>query len=887
MRNLEASSNKKAEELTKISESLEKLGAQLNLKKNSAENVEGVNTENKNQPPKNESAEEKTNEPQSEEDVFKVASARVMDFVDKRIKEEKEKLANKDYSKKETPVEPEEEEKRSKIVEEKVAKEKEETKTEETSEEVKSTSKTYVAGTTVEFTEEGIKVVENKEETKENQDAVLLEKLAQKHLDDLNKVENLKNERETLVNPKGENAPKRKTAKEEKQKEKTTQQGEETPEGKEEIPLEKQLDDARQAYASAFKDFKKQSSSWFSRNITHKIFGFKAKESKIPQSLKDLEKGYDKLAVEYGKKMYADKKTELEKSDKPKEEQEKELLQYKQKEIFKRVVIEEQQKLNTLKVENLPPKEKNLLKRALDGYLKLPKGAKIAISVTLSLPVIYLITPGAVAAAGGVAFYATKKFARATAGSFIGQMATKGYDRFVKERYTERKEKSLKELQGKFQGEMTNAELSDYKKQYAEILEKEQKAKRNRIIHKAMIAITAGGLTSYGTSQINLGGHHLTPEDILKGKTPSGTGVEGHTTTSSGVHRTNLSDQIKARGRIEQPIPKTEPGVEIKTEEVNYSSRGAIQTIEDLKAKIKADYPDITKAPKNIQDFLKTDSTQEAIKLGMYDPANPNESMIVQKGTLTWDENGNLKTHYVDMKGTEHDQIMIKGETVEQYKGEMFDSGDNSGINKGDASFTENQTSASTASTHTEAESPLKGATLDQDKIIAPKPIIKAESPLQKITTQTTTQTSQGGVSTSETTKAFGQDGKNVTTTIKGNEIITDNNPFHLSAETLKLVDQVNKDNINHLFPTNESLTSWETIKSSSNLTAERMLQVKSTDTLPIYKPVVEYIQKLHTITGLKPVGATITTVAETNEDYIERALQKAAEMGQLDKVKL
>ena len=52
-------------------------------------------------------------------------------------------------------------------------------------------------------------------------------------------------------------------------------------------------------------------------------------------------------------------------------------------------------------------------------------------------------------------------------------------------------------------------------------------------------------------------------------------------------------------------------------------------------------------------------------------------------------------------------------------------------------------------------------------------------------------------------------------------------------------------------------------------------------------KKLVSYLNKLHEVTGLNPIEGTLINTAETNSEYIERALLKAEEMGQLDKVKL
>jgi len=159
---------------------------------------------------------------------------------------------------------------------------------------------------------------------------------------------------------------------------------------------------------------------------------------------------------------------------------------------------------------------------------------------------------------------------------------------------------------------------------------------------------------------------------------------------------------------VDQTIPKPEvtPATEAHHSiQVEESSRGHIQTIHDLKLKIHQEYPDITKAPHSVQEFMKINSTQEAIKEGTYNPNNVKgeESALTYRGqTYGFDKDGNLSLHSNIKTG---DQTLIHEngdtETVEKYHGKMFDSDKN----------------------HIHELKAPHGATTHQEKIIAPEPI--------------------------------------------------------------------------------------------------------------------------------------------------------------------
>jgi len=105
-----------------------------------------------------------------------------------------------------------------------------------------------------------------------------------------------------------------------------------------------------------------------------------------------------------------------------------------------------------------------------------------------------------------------------------------------------------------------------------------------------------------------------------------------------------------------------------------------------------------------------------------------------------------------------------------------------------------------------------------------------------------------------------------------------------LSQEQLIKVGEVGRENIEHLFP--EKIELWDDIVKHAS--AHRVLTELGEDGVrPEYQPLISYMQKLQEVSGLKPTAQDLINSAETIPHYINRALEKIEEMGQLNKVKL
>ncbi len=109
----------------------------------------------------------------------------------------------------------------------------------------------------------------------------------------------------------------------------------------------------------------------------------------------------------------------------------------------------------------------------------------------------------------------------------------------------------------------------------------------------------------------------------------------------------------------------------------------------------------------------------------------------------------------------------------------------------------------------------------------------------------------------------------------------TEKNYFNLSQDKLTKVGKVYEGNINYLFPDNRKSLIWDVVKNDSkNLTANKMLTMKL-GKQDKFAPLVTYLRGLESMTELE------ANDGETIDQYMQRALQKMAQMKILNEAKL
>ena len=407
--------------------------------------------------------------------------------------------------------------------------------------------------------------------------------------------------------------------------------------------------------------------------------------------------------------------------------------------------------------------------------------------------------------------------------------------------------------------------------------------------------------------------------------------LERAATGPTGIHsKDNFQEIAKkafAKNNVQDntsPIKTGTPKIEniFKIEKVDFSSKGAIQTIENLKAQILKDYQsDISKAPHSVQEFMHTSSVQEAIKLGFYNPNDPSgaESALLIKGSsLGFDEHGNLSFH--DIK-TNQDHVLIheqnNTEAIEKYQGKMFDSD-----HSNDNILPKSQTSPETIP-HVESGTDLQNQQVNPETLphvsddggvssqVEPEKIPHMVAPIES-TVPSENQSIFGKDEDFSVKEAdlgkhlvephaspgeYHQDTTGGISEVKhvtmGDEKIGSHNEINgiLNSSQLEEVKHIYSSNINHMFPDDKSLQTWETIKNSSDLhPAQQFVSWKG----PIdksFEPLLHHIQTLHEITGLDPITNTaiFPPTPETPEEYILRATEEAAKLGPeyLEKIKV
>jgi hypothetical protein len=686
------------------------------------------------------------------------------------------------------------------------------------------------------------------------------------------------------------------------------------------LDIEKRLDDTRAKYAEEYKKF--LAGAGKITRAKRFIFGEKIEDSKIPPELKELEKEYEKATVEYGNAMFSVKKTELEKSTLSLTDKDNELKRYKQNEIFNRVIVEEQSRLNALKAENLPPKEKNILKKGLDWYIKQERPTRIAISFALSAGFAFTVLPSSVAAAGGSLAYLGVKTARTFVGLGAGQGTAKLYDLIFKDKSAEKKQEAQEKLAVFFgKDEVDELGLGHAKTAYEEILEKEQKSKRNRLIGKAMASMVVGGAASLGTGY--------------------GMGQILHPSTGNLDASGTKSEHLKAKIGAETPESiKTDSTTIGATETIKPDETAIIQKGEGIEHAFRRQIdnnPELAKSlgfrgdasdTKALHEFSGGAAHKIAMEHGYVDKVTGEEIWVRPANEVAYQlklENGELKVDELKLGSgliEEHGPGSQFEKDIEKYeykhprpphevaaptpeppvsksdfhiKGNPYSETPES-FHLGDKAYppvhkfeTENfpeKVEVSRVDTHTDVEAARARVI---EKMSTPNNTIRTGT---RIGVGWAVEPGRGPGGTN-----YFWDSRFQNMNMGGpqyyfpglspdeNDFLNNhpefaNNPFHLDDETLVRALKVHGHNVEHIFKDRDE---WENF---SNLKAKNWVHFGKID--EDSDPKLIYLNKLATITGIKPRGlASLHLRAETNGEYIARALQKAAEIGKLDQLKI
>ncbi len=610
---------------------------------------------------------------------------------------------------------------------------------------------------------------------------------------------------------------------------------------------------------------KRRLDSSFLTRAVRGIFGSKVKDSELSEKLKNDKAEYDKNKIAFGNKLIEEKRGELITKGLSEEKIQAELAIFKREEVFSKIILEEREKLDELNVESLPPKEKGVFKKGLDWYLKQPKWKKLAISTSLAVGVAFYATPAAIVGAGGVGLYAGQRLIRSVIGGALGKGAGEAWGAYdSEEKIEKRREEEKLKLKTGFTFESLNDTLSKMEEKYEDILAKEKSSKRARMIKKAAITMAVAGISSFGMAQYATG--HI---NIATTETPATTTNEILNTKTVPSPYSNLESNhpieidkgfhiVKETGTYPVPVEQIASIPEHNPVTVEFSSKGAIQTIIDLREEVNNEYGDISKAPHSVQEFMHGSATEQAIKLGMFDPSNTSgaESAMLLKGsTLDFDENGNLSYH--DIKTGETHELIHEQENIEtkQYEGKMFDS-EKSVINhEGPNDLVDNKYDA-----------------LEQNAV--------DDHPVAE------TQSEEMNIKTDNPSDFLNDNTKDILsqnqTDINTKEVI-EKDPasyFFHSKEWIQGEKAADAD-MARIFPKNAVSIDL------ANQPAGSFMKLNETTEIGDKYSLFHHLNNLQKETGLEPREAGLFRGAETNEEYIHRGYQEAAKTpGKLDAVR-
>ncbi|MCC7160265.1 hypothetical protein IT399_00850 [Candidatus Nomurabacteria bacterium] len=347
-------------------------------------------------------------------------------------------------------------------------------------------------------------------------------------------------------------------------------------------------------------------------------------------------------------------------------------------------------------------------------------------------------------------------------------------------------------------------------------------------------------------------------QEIIPSKTPTPKLTQTPNPTNTPEIKT--VEKIKPEVPIEKEIvaPVGKVAEVFKEESITFNKgSGGIQGIIDLRSQIKNHYKgDYSGAPQSVQEFMKEKNVMNlAKKLGFFDPdrRDGKESALIQEGSvLKFDEKGNLLFGKPDANGN----VPV----LEKYHGKMFDSDHNATASENTEIAEQNNTKTHTIGLKEETF-PTKEGHLNPgtaENIYAPK---------------------KHSLGTGEE-KSFFADKiekiKNLKEQIEAN--IDAERTEGLSVDenltpTDNSINETYNNTINSIFRESKN-GNWATIRDvgtnhflhSNNYNEENYINLKN------------YINKLIETTHQKPKNGIFGFLAETNEEYIKRAIKYATE---------
>lgn len=382
-------------------------------------------------------------------------------------------------------------------------------------------------------------------------------------------------------------------------------------------------------------------------------------EDYFTKEYKEKKEVYDKARVEYGNKLFNEKKAQLEAAGLHGEELDKQMKVYKATEILAKTILDEHQKLIEAKAEGSPVNP-SAWKALWNKYQKLPRWKKVAISAVVFGSAA---SAGSLGVAGAVGYRFVRGMVSGTLAAYSAKTADWAYEKGNKKFKASQDEKynSIKEKFGA--GEITQEE---YEKESSKLQNEERKRARNQTLVKAGIGIAVGaGVGALAAHEFgSMSGPH-------------------HQDSTGGTHNPdNSTVKTNPLDNNNQSTTTTQPTIDHKVIDAEVGKgHGAIQTIRELQEKLKAEYPDGAVRPASVDHILNTKADKLAMEYGMFKPGQDivNESALFKVGgKFEVDQSGNVSYQENPISQS---TLLEKGDELKAsgaYDGKMFDS-DHSG----------------------------------------------------------------------------------------------------------------------------------------------------------------------------------------------------------------
>ncbi len=334
--------------------------------------------------------------------------------------------------------------------------------------------------------------------------------------------------------------------------------------------------------------------------------------------------------------------------------------------------------------------------------------------------------------------------------------------------------------------------------------------------------------------------------------------------------------------------------------------KGAIQGILDLKHELNEQYNgDFSHAPKSVQDFMHTDATKEAMKLGLFDPSagDGKESAMLHEGdVLKFDSHGNLLLGKPDADGN------IAG-LGDKFHGTMFHSGHNAPENNSTAETntvapkTEGDVDPYNFKPHNALEDmihdeqPLPDFThshhidLTRERILAELDKhtgsgvnVEVEVNNHLVNTDAAGGSDIDGLSVDTThAQVDGQLSADDAALLRAHPELLQHNPFHLTPPQLVEYLHTQDTHLHKIFPENTS-SHWAQVK------AERASDIlkgnPNAQHNDGFKHMISYAKEIQRVSGEKPLGSWLSH-HETLQEWLARASQKIEKAARWNEVKL